>query len=343
VALDDALADADRLRLLGHDNDPFNRWESGQRLGLDRLLRALDAGTLPAPDDAYLSAMRSVLRDESLEPALAALLLQLPGEAYIAEQVATVDPQRIHAVREHLLDQLAEHLLADWAWSFEHHAAVDKDAPPRLQAGRRAASGPALAMLCRHAVRTGNPVWPGRALRQVGDAATMTERLAALEALVDSRSELAENALLRFHALAHGDALVIDKWFRAQARASEQVAGSGSGGGVLARVKALMQHPDFTLRRPNRARSLIVAMCRDNPAAFHRHDAAGYVFWAERLIELDAINPSLAGDLARVMDRIGHLAEPYRSAAREAVARVAARNDLSDEVREIVGRALSGA
>ena len=40
------------------------------------------------------------------------------------------------------------------------------------------------------------------------------------------------------------------------------------------------------------------------------------------------------------MDRWSHLAEPYRSAAREAIARVAARSDLSDEVREIVNRAL---
>jgi len=79
---------------------------------------------------------------------------------------------------------------------------------------------------------------------------------------------------------------------------------------------------------------------RDNPSAFHRADAAGYVFWAERLLELDAINPSLAGRLARVMDRWSHLAEPYRSAAREAIARVAAKPDLSNDVREIVTRAL---
>ena len=111
----------------------------------------------------------------------------------------------------------------------------------------------------------------------------------------------------------------------------------------LARAKALLQHKDFSLRNPNRVRSLLVALCRDNPAAFHRADASGYVFWAERLIELDAINPSVAGRLARVMDRWSHLAEPYRSAAREAIARVAARNELSTEVREIINRALESA
>jgi aminopeptidase N len=109
---------------------------------------------------------------------------------------------------------------------------------------------------------------------------------------------------------------------------------------VFSRVRALMQHRDFTLRNPNRARSLILSLCLRNPGAFHRTDAAGYVFWAERVIELDALNPQLASRLARGMDRWSHWAEPYRSAAREAITRVAARTELSDDVREIVTKAL---
>jgi aminopeptidase N len=105
----------------------------------------------------------------------------------------------------------------------------------------------------------------------------------------------------------------------------------------------LLKHPDFSIRNPNRARSLIFGLCMHNPAAFHRADAAGYVFWAERLLELDAINPQVAARLARVMDRWTALAEPYRSAAREAIVRVAAKSDLSDDVREIIDRALEAA
>jgi aminopeptidase N len=93
---------------------------------------------------------------------------------------------------------------------------------------------------------------------------------------------------------------------------------------VFANVKALLQHPDFSLSNPNRARSLILSLCNFNPAAFHRTDAKGYVFWAEKVIELDAINPQLGSRLARALDRWSLLAEPYRSAAREAIARVAA-------------------
>jgi aminopeptidase N len=271
------------------------------------------------------------------------MVLALPGEAYVAEQMSVVDPQRIHAVREHLLDQLAERLHADWAWAFEHHQVRGGYEPQRPQAGQRALAGRALMMLCRHAVRSGDAVWPGRAYQRLKDASNMTERLAALNALVQARAGLAGAALQQFHALAHGNALVIDKWFDVQARACEDPAVGHGGGVVLARAKALLQHPDFSLRNPNRARSLLISLCRDNPAAFHRTDAAGYVFWAERLVELDAINPSMAGRLARVMDRWRQLAEPYRGAAREAIARVAARSELSAEVREIVNRALEGA
>jgi aminopeptidase N len=151
---------------------------------------------------------------------------------------------------------------------------------------------------------------------------------------VAAHSPLAEGALQRFHAEFRGEALVIDKWFTLQATAPER------NGQVLARAQALLKHPDFSLKNPNRARALIAALCMNNPAAFHSADAAGYVFWADRVLELDAANPQLAARMARAMDRWTQLAEPYRSAAREAIARVAAKPDLSNDVREIVIRAL---
>jgi aminopeptidase N len=86
---------------------------------------------------------------------------------------------------------------------------------------------------------------------------------------------------------------------------------------------------------------VIFSYCSANPGAFHRGDAAGYVFWGDRVIELDGINPQVAARLARALDRWKKLAEPQRSAAREAIARVAAKPDLSNDVREVVSRALA--
>ncbi len=347
VHLDDGLDDAGLLVLLQHDADAFNRWEAGQRLCLGRLLAALPGSAdLPPLDDALLAALRQLLRDPGLDAAFKEQVLILPGEGYIAEQCAVVDPQRIHRMREQMRAQLAAQLHADWAWAFEQHQVQTGYQPDANQSGRRALANLALQMLVLDALRSGDTVWPGRAYQRFKDAGQMTDRYGALVALVDGHCALAEAALARFHALFAGDDLVIDKWFNLQARANEPLvtstnsAANPSAGSVLPRVKALMQHPDFSLKNPNRARSLIAGYCRENPAAFHRTDAAGYVFWADRVLEIDAINPQLASRLARTMDRWSALAEPWRSAAREAVARVAAAPRLSDDVREIVSKAL---
>ncbi len=334
VILDDGLSDADRLVLLAHDADAFNRWEAAQRLGLSRIIAALESSGSPTLDEAFVEAMRGVLRDESLDPSFKELALTLPTEGYVAEQVSPVDPQRIHVVREALVDDLAAKLQADWAWAYEAHQVRAGYRPDAEQAGKRAIANLALAMLVRHATATGDAVWPGRAYQRFKDASNMTDRLGALEALAYAHAELAVPALERFHAQFRHEPLVLDKWFMLQARAPERE------GRVFAKVRQLMKHPDFTLNNPNRARALLFSLTMFNPSAFHRADAAGYVFWAEKVVELDAMNPQLASRFARSLDRWHALAEPYRTAAREAIARVAARSDLSPDTAEIINHAL---
>ena len=338
VVLDIDLSDAQLLTLLAHDSDPFNRWEAGQRLALRLALAAVRAeGPVAAEpiDAAYLEAMRSVLRHDALDAAFKELVLTLPSETYIAEQLDVVDPQRIHAVREAMRQQLAVALQDDWAWAFDHHKDTGAYTPDATSTGRRALAGLSLTMLCLAARTTGNTVWPGKALQRFKDAGNMTDRFNALLALVSSGQPLAQDALARFHALFKGDDLVIDKWFALQAGAPDR------DGHILPAVRQLMKHPDFHLKNPNRARSVIFSYCNANPGAFHRSDAAGYVFWSERVMEIDGFNPQVAARLARALDRWKKLAEPYRSAARESIARVAAKPNLSNDVREVVTRALA--
>ena len=338
VVLDFDYTDAQLLTLLASDSDPFNRWEAGQRLTLRAALTLIQSGqeltgTLPF-SDTYLQAMRGVLRHPTLDAAFKELVLTLPSEGYIAEQLEVVDPQRVHQVREAMRTQLAQALAADWQWAFDTHQDSGSYRPDPVSSGRRALAGMALSQLCLAATLQGDAVIPGKAYQRFKDAGNMTDRLNALSALVNSGHELAVPALARFHELFKNEALVLDKWFALQAGACDR------GGNVLPAVRQLMKHPDFHLRNPNRARSLIFSYCSANPGAFHRADAAGYVFWSERVMELDSFNPQVAARLARALDRWTKLAEPYRSAAREALARVAAKPDLSNDVREVVSRAL---
>ncbi|MEN9885949.1 MAG: hypothetical protein RL758_527 [Pseudomonadota bacterium] len=350
VVLEYDYTDAQLLTLLSHDSDPFNRWEAAQRLMMNAVLARIAAiehstglvenagivepNVLP---DAVVQALRATLHHEMLDAAFKELVLTAPSEAYIAEQLKVVNPQTVHLVREALRTQLATALQTSWHWAFDAHQDNGAYSPDPVSCGRRALANLALTMLCVAAKISGDEVWPGKAYQRFKDAGNMTDRFGALSALVVSHQPLAKNALAQFHALFKNEALVIDKWFALQAGAPD------SDGHVLPIVRGLMQHPDFTLKNPNRARSLIFSLCSANPGAFHREDAAGYVFWAEQVLALDAINPQVAARLARAMDRWTTLAEPFRHAAHEAIKRVAAKADLSADVREVVTRALTAA
>ena len=340
VVLDFDYSDAQLLHLLAHDADPFSRWEAGQRLAMRATLQAIAQGnTVQVLGADYLEAMRGILRHDRLDAAFKELVLTLPSETYIAEQLAVVDPQQVHAVRESMRLQLATALQDDWQWAFQAHQDTGAYRADPVSTGRRALAGMALSMLCRGSVgdatAAGRDIWPGKAHRRFMSAGNMTDRFNALSALVACGHELGAQAVARFHAMFKDDALVLDKWFALQAGAPDRT------GNILPLVRQLLLHPDFNIRNPNRARSVIFSYCSANPGAFHRHDAAGYVFWRERVLELDAINPQVAARLARALDRWSRLAEPYRGAAREAIARVAAKTDLSNDVREVVTRALS--
>ena len=339
VILEWEASEAELFTLLGHDTDAFNRWEAGQRLAVARLLGAVRAGAPLVLDAAYLDAMRAVLRDAALDCAFKELVLTLPSEGYLAERLAEadepVDPQAIHAAREAMRAQLARELHEDWAALWDAHASTGGYRPDPVSCGRRALANLALANLVLDAVARGDTVWPGRALQRFKDAGNMTDRLGALAALVHGRSPLAAGALERFHAMFRGEALVIDKWFALQAAAPEH------DGEVFARIRTLAKHPDYSLRNPNRARSLLMTMTALNPGAFHRADGSAYAFWAEKVREIDGFNPQLASRLARALDRWRALAEPYRTLARAAIEQVAAKPELSPDTREIVTRALA--
>lgn len=128
---------------------------------------------------------------------------------------------------------------------------------------------------------------------------------------------------------------MLDKWFALQASAPD------INGSALPAVRALMKQPDFNIKNPNRARSVIFSYCNGNPGGFHRADGAGYAFWAEQVVALDAFNPQVAARLARALDRWKKLPEPYRSAAGDAIAKVAAKPKLSNDVREVITHAMA--
>jgi aminopeptidase N len=322
------------VSLLQHDLDPFNRWEAAQRLALSILLPAIN-GThnneqTSALTEQYTTAMGHVLRDPKLDPAFKDLVLTLPSHAYIAERLTVVNPQTVHQAREALKLALAQGLAQDWENTYATHRDVGSYHLDERSMGRRALTGLSLNYLCL----LGNK-GSEQALQHLMDANNLTDRVSALSALVACGSELAPAALAHFYELGQHDALVTDKWFSIQASAPDRK------GSTLQAVRQLMHHKDFSLQNPNRARSLIFAFCTGNPSAFHQLDASGYVFWAEQVLALDAINPQVAARLGRALDRWKNLAEPFSSAAKVALERVASKADLSKDLSEVIAKALA--
>jgi aminopeptidase N len=170
------------------------------------------------------------------------------------------------------------------------------------------------------------------ARKQFDQADNMTDRVAALGALIHARAPAAHEALARFYNEFKHEALVVDKWFTMQATASTT---------DVAQVRELMKHPAFNLRNPNRARSLVSSFCGGNPVQFHAPDGSGYAFWAEQVTALDALNPQVASRLARAMDRWRRYAPALQVHMKKALQQVSGLKKLSNDVREVVSKALA--
>jgi aminopeptidase N len=160
----------------------------------------------------------------------------------------------------------------------------------------------------------------------------MTDRLAALVALTNSSAPGKAAALEKFYKDFEQEALVIDKWFALQATAYTA---------DVATIRTLSEHPAFTLKNPNRARSLIFSFCSSNPVNFHAVDGSGYEFWADQVIALNGVNPQVAARLARSLDRWRKYAPALQEKMRAALQRVAAAPNLSKDVLEVIGKALA--
>ncbi|KAB8054745.1 aminopeptidase N [Janthinobacterium rivuli] len=332
VVLEYDYTDAELLHLFRHDSDPVNRWEAGQRLAMERLLKltgAVAAGETLALDDTFIEAQRALLADETLDPAFRELALILPSETIIAERMAQVDPQAIHAARQFMRRTIAAALKPELLAQYHANQTPGEYSPDALSAGKRALKNLALSYL----LIAPEAQELALAQRQFDGAGNMTDRAAALGALIHSGSAAhAQAALASFYADFENEALVVDKWFAMQAAAPAT---------DVQAVRQLMTHPAFTLKNPNRARSLIFNFTNGNPSQFHAADGSGYAFWAEQVIALDALNPQVAARLARSMDRWRRYVPALQSHMRDALEKVAGQASLSNDVMEVVSKALA--
>jgi aminopeptidase N len=328
IVVDFEQPESELLTLLKEDDDAFNRWEAAQKLFMRSILNG------KALDTELVTALKDILRSPNLDPAFKDLLFTLPAESYLYEQVSVIDPQAIHLARRQVRQQLATALQDDWLWAYQEHQTPGSYKPDARSAGKRSLKNLALHMLAD----SGYAKVDDLASAQYQSANNMTDQYGALAVLVNFSLSHAQASLSNFHERFKSDALVIDKWFALQATRQIDLQDTGS---VLTNVLSLRKHPDFNIKNPNRARSLIHAFCMNNPGAFHQPSATTYQFWADHVIELNHINPQVASRLARALDRWKQFAPNYQVHMKSALEFISKQTNLSSDVAEVIQKALN--
>ena len=332
VVLRCKYSSAELAHLMAHDSDPFNRWEAGQRLALDVLLAAIAdvrAGRAPSWPQDFIAACGRVIADATDDPAFAAEALSLPAAGYLAEQLEEVDADAIFAARTALRRHLAQHFEHEWRQLYANNGVAGPYSPDPVSAGRRSLRNLALGFL----LELETPALRALALEQLQDADNMTDAMAALSALANCDCAERVEALRWFYDKWRDESLVVDKWFAVQA--------SSRLPGTLAEVQALLTHPAFDARNPNKLRALIGAFCQGNHLRFNAADGSGYVFAAEQIIALDPHNAQVAARLARSFDRWRKFDASHQAHARAALTRIRDTAGLSKDTFEVVTRALA--
>ncbi|MGB3739279.1 MAG: aminopeptidase N [Pontixanthobacter sp.] len=330
VVVERAIDDEELVFLAAHDDDPFARYEAMQ----DLFVRHLTAASGDDMDDAARDAARAtiarafdaIVTDRELDASMRGELIMLPSLTYLAEQQLVADPLRIHEEREGLKAWLGGRF-EDVLTMLHADAAKLPFGFDRQSRGARKVKAQALIYLAAAVPAQASSM----AARQYDDADNMTDRQGALSVLAGLKTAARTDKLIDFHRRYADNALVVDKWFALQASSLHPHA--------IDHVKALAEHKDFTMRNPNRVRSLYMAFA-GNPHAFHAASGEGYRMITDCILALDPINPQTAARFVPSLGRWRRI-EPERAAMMRAeLERIAGASELSRDTYEQVTRSL---
>ena len=332
VRLEFDYTEAELAFLAAHDSDAVNRWDAAQRSFSTSILALAAAHARNEPmalPESLARVAGKIIGDRAADPALIALALTPPEPAYLAGLVETIDVDGLVAAREFVVREIARAARPALEETYTLHRPREPYAPTQAQIGPRMLRNACLRYLA--AIDDA----PARALAvaQFDAADNMTDAVSALAAVNHSVAAEREALFARFEVKWRDEPLVLDKWFALQAASQRP--------DTLARVRALLAHPKFDARNPNRVRALVATFARRNWLAFHQPDGSGYAFVTDEILAFDRRNPQLAASLAGAFNLWRRFAEPRRSLQRAALQKIASAPELSPDVAEIVERNLA--
>lgn len=324
------------MRLMSMDDDGFCRWDAAQQLAvqvIQEVMAGLVGDPAPSVDDRLIEAYGLLLNDKSLDPAMVALMLSLPSEAYLAELSTTVDVDLIHHARNRVERKIAQKLNAQFHLLYSTLNIEEAYSDDSAQVARRSLKNAALHYL----VISGKDEAIKLCVEQFQRAENMTDELSALTEIVysskPSLEEVKEKLLVEFYEKWSAESLVVNSWFSVQC--------SSPAPGGLHRVKMLMQHPAFDIKNPNKLRAVIGAFTMRNPLHFHDAKGDGYAFLADQIIVLNVSNPQMASRLLTPLTKWKRYDGTRQQLMKNQLLRIKAQANLSKDVFEVLEKSLA--
>ncbi|PHS73257.1 MAG: aminopeptidase N [Cycloclasticus sp.] len=326
------LSTEQQVQLFTHDSDTFNRWEAGQNCFTEVIFNTVKAiqnkQNPPTLPPTLIEAFRLVLQAPLNDLTYQTLLLNLPSKAYLIEQMPTLDIDALYQAHHFVKHALARSLKDSWFTGYQQHHQADAGISSNDIAQR------SFKNLClSYLMALDEKKLTGLCAQQFNGAKNMTDQVAALSLLSHLDDEQSAPFFDAFYTQWKGEALVIDKWFTLQACTEKASA--------LDSVKKLLKHPDFDMTTPNRVRSVISAFAMANPLHFNAADGSGYEFIADKIIELDRINPQIAARVTNSLSRWRKLDADRQQLVKQQLSRIQSQTALSKDVLEIVTRSLA--
>ena len=331
VKLSTDLGDDELALLMACDTDPFNQWEASQQYA-SRIMLAMYATEASGWSQLLtdlIAAYGRLLDNKLMDLALIAEMLVPPGEKYLAEMIDSVDVHKLRKVRETVKLTLAREHEQLLLTHFSAYSQIDEYRIISIDIAKRRLKNICLSYL----LMLEKNEYFELCLQQFQSASNMTDQMGSLLPIVNYQNPIRDLIVGNFYQQWQDTALVVDKWFSAQ--------GLSCAPNALETIIPLFDHDAYTLHNPNRARSLLGALI-GNSSAFHQADGAGYEFVADRIIELDAINPQVAARLGNAFVHWKKLAPVQGRLMKVQIERMVNAAQLSNDLHELLTTCLEG-
>ncbi|MFL1009020.1 aminopeptidase N [Vibrio parahaemolyticus] len=328
VKLEYDYSDAELIFLMKHATNDFARWDASQML-LAKYIRQnvtnVQTGSEVQLSEDLIDAFRGVLLDENLEPAFIAQVFSLPSINEITGWYKQIDVDAVDTVLNSITVSLSAALEDELSATY-HTLKQAEYTIDHAAIGKRALRNQCLQFLAH--TDKGNTLVKA----QYEAANNMTDTIAAMSAANSAQLECREELMADYSDKWKHDGLVMDKWFALQ--------GSNPAEDALEKVKATMNHEAFSLKNPNRTRSLIGSFLAANPVRFHDKSGSGYQFAGEILRQLNDSNPQVASRMIDPLLKFRKYDEARQAMIRAELEKLKAMDNLAKDLFEKVTKAL---